>query len=545
MPLTQGEEIAEVRIPLAISPDGRRIVFAAVREGRQMLFVREFDQLEARPIQGTEGAWAAAFSPDGEWMAYGQGGPNPAIRKVSLKGGAPQIITTDSSGVFGIVWAPDGTLIINRGAGTGLGRVSANGGPVESLTVPNAQAQEKSHRYPQLLPGGRAVLFTIARSDVTSHDDARVAVLSLDTGKWKTVHEGGSFARYAPSGHLVYVRAGALFAAPFDLERVETTGPAVPVVDEVHTLPDFGSASFALTPDGSLVYAAAPTIGAFWELLRVDRRGRVEVLTKLPTEAFRWRVSPDGHRLAIHVSAANDQIVVYDLTRGTMTRASRRLGDNNEVAWHPDGERLTYVGTRDTLISTYPNGGGPDETLVTETDAVLRFPEWHPHGKVLAYVRIDRDTGDDIHLRTAEGNPTAGAFVKTPSREAEPAFSPNGQFLAYTSDDSGRNEIYVRPFPGPDRRWPVSTAGGQFARWSFDGRELYYLRGTQVIAVPISSDPVFRAGTPRVIVELPGGSPFCFEVLPDGQFIMLRKVRPEPVRQLTLLLNWSAALPRR
>jgi serine/threonine-protein kinase len=158
---------------------------------------------------------------------------------------------------------------------------------------------------------------------------------------------------------------------------------------------------------------------------------------------------------------------------------------------------------------------------------------------------MDRDTREDIHLHTAAGHPAAGAFVSTTSREAEPAFSPNGQFLAYTSDDSGRNEVYVRPFPGPDRRWPVSTAGGQFARWSFDGRELYYLRGTQVIAVPISSEPVFRAGTPHVIVELPGGSPFCFEVLPDGQFIMLREVRPEPVRQLTLLLNWSAAFPRR
>jgi serine/threonine-protein kinase len=544
MPLTEGVEIAEVQIPLAISPDGRRIAFAAVREGGQMLFVRELDQLAARPIQGTEGASAAAFSPDGEWVAYGQPGANAGIRKVWLKGGAPQIITTDSAGAFGIVWAPDGTLIINRGAGRGLGRVSANGGPVESLTVPDAHTHEKSHRYPQLLPGGRAVLFTIARSDVTSHDDARLAVLSLDTGKWKTVHEGGSLARYAPSGHLVYVRAGALFAAPFDLERLETAGPAVPVVDEIHTLPDFGSASFALTPDGSLVYAAAPKVKTSWELLRIDRQGRVEVLTKLPTEAFRWRVSPDGHRLAIHVSAANDQVVVYDLTRGTTTRASRRLGDNNEVAWHPDGERVTYVGTRDTLISTYPNGGGPDETLVADTGGMLRFPDWHPHGKVLAYVRVDRDMREDIHLHTAEGNPAAGAFVRTPSREAEPAFSPDGRFLAYTSDDSGRNEVYVRPFPGPDRRWPVSTAGGQFARWSFDGRELYYLRGTQVIAVPISSDPVFRAGTPRVIVELPGGSPFCFEVLPDGQFIMLRKVRPEPVRQLTLLLNWSAALAR-
>ena len=544
MPLDPGVDIGEVQVPLAISPDGRRITFAAVGKDGQRLFVRELDQLESRPIPGTEGGSAPAFSPDGEWVAFGQAGASPAIKKVSLKGGTPQIITTDTGGVFGIAWTAEGTLLVNRGAGRGLGRVSANGGPVESLTVPNAEAQEKSHRYPQILPGGRAVLFTIARSDVTSHDDARVAVLSLDTGKWKVVHEGGSFARYAASGHLLFVRAGALFAVPFDLARLETIGPAAPVVDGIHTLPDFGAAAFALTPDGSLVYAAAPEVGTFWELLRIDRGGRIEVLTKLPTQAFRWRVSPDGHRLAIHVSAANDQVVVHDLTRGTTTRASRRLGDNNEVAWHPDGERLTYVGTRDTLISTYPNGGGPDETLVAETGGILRQPDWHPDGKVLAYVRLDRDTLEDLHLHTA-GNPADVAFVKTPSRETEPAFSPDGRFLAYTSDESGRAEVYVRPFPGPDRRWPMSTAGGRFARWSFDGRELYYLRGTQVMAVPISGDHLFRAGTPRAIVDLPGGSPFDFEVLPDGQFIMQRKVRPKPVSQLTLLLNWSAALNRR
>jgi eukaryotic-like serine/threonine-protein kinase len=545
LPLAPGVEIAEVQMPLAISPDGRRIAFAGVRDGRQMLFVRELDQLEPRPIPGTEGGAAPAFSPDGDWVAFGQGGGSPAIKKVSLKGGAPQVIATDTAGAFGIAWGTDGALIVNRGAGRGLGRVAANGGPVEPLTVPNGEAQEKSHRYPQILPGGRAVLFTIARSDVTSHDDARVAVLSLDTRKWKTVHEGGSLARYAASGHLEYVHAGALFAAPFDLDRLETTAPAVPAVDGVHTLPDFGSATFALTPDGSLVYAAAPEVATSWELLRIDRSGSVEVLTKLPTEAFRWRVSPDGQRLAIHVSAANDQVLVYDLTRGTTTRASRRWGDNNEVAWHPDGERLTYAGTRDTLISTYPNGGGPDETLVAETGVVFRQPDWHPDGEVLAYVRVDRETREDIYLHTAAGNPADGAFVRTPAREAEPAFSPNGRFLAYTSDESGRNEVYVRPFPEPDRRWPVSTQGGQFARWSADDGELYYQRGTQVMGVPISADPVFRAGSPRVVVELPGGSPFGFEVLPSGQFIMLRKVRPEPVRQLTLLVNWSVALHRR
>ena len=354
LPPPQSIRVVGVSV-IAISPAGTHVLYATPGSGDERLHVRALDQPTATPIPGTEGATTPFFSPDGQWVGFEVAN---TLKKVSLSGGQPTTICKliAGSGSHGASWGADDTIVFNTGPG--LSRVSAVGGTPQILTIPDRARREKTHRYPEVLPGGKAVIFMAANADITSFDDARIEVLSLETGARRVLIEGAMYARYAPTGHLVYARAGALFAVPFDLARLEVTGTAVHLLDGVATAPEGGAAQFVFSQGGSLVYVPGGSTQVDHTLLWVDRQGKAQPISGRRHPFWDLALSPDGRRLAVAVSRANDEIWMYDLERDAFSRLA--FGWNNEgpVVWTPDGARIAFGSDRTGVLNLYLATGG-------------------------------------------------------------------------------------------------------------------------------------------------------------------------------------------
>ncbi|MDA2930887.1 hypothetical protein MYX84_13245 [Acidobacteria bacterium AH-259-O06] len=370
----------------------------------------------------------------------------------------------------------------------------------EALTTLEAEKGERSHRWPQFLPGGKAVLFTV-QTAAGSFDDANVEVLNLETGVRKILQRGGTYGRYVPSGHVVYVRGGTLFALPFDLDRLEVTGSPLPVLEEVTYSSGQGDGNFALSQTGTLVYRSGHQAG--FSLVLVEQEGEVTVLEEDPGVGAAYpRLSPDGKRVALHIGASGERDVwIYDLERDTMTRLTFAGEDDSFPIWTPDGKRITFGSRRDSAdynVYWKPADGSGEAQRLTESENRQQPSSWSPDGEVLAFAELGPETSWDIGvLRLGEEGKTE-FFVQTQFAEFYPRFSPDGRWVTYQSNESGRYEVYVRPFPGPGGRWQISTEGGGRPRWSPDGSELFYQQGDRMMVVPVTaSGTTFRAGKPR------------------------------------------------
>jgi eukaryotic-like serine/threonine-protein kinase len=532
---------------IALAADGSRLVYVADHGGNTQLYLRSIDRFEATPIPGTEGAESPFFSPDGQSVGFFAEGK---LKKVSLSGGAP-LTLCGAPVTRGGTWGPDDTIIFAPSITAGLFRVSAAGGTPKPLTVPDRKNGEYGHRWPEILPGGSAVLFTIWTGG--SFDDARIGVLSLETGKRRILIEGGTYARYVPSGHLVYARAGGLLAVPFDLGRLEVTGPPVSILEGVSMNPTFGVAEFSSSADGSLAYVAGGSKVGERTLLWVDRKGQAQALSAPPRGYLSPRLSPDGQRLAVAIEGpTNPGLWVYDLTRDTLTRVTASLPIPFPI-WTPDGKRVTFSAAPDGVLNLYwvpADSSGTAERLTTSDNA--QWPgSWSPNGQVLAFSEADPTTGYDIWVLGLHGERKARAFLQTQSNEYGPMFSPDGSWLAYGSDESGRQEIYVRPFPGPGGKWQISTDGGVEPVWARNGRELFYRNGDKIMAAPVEIKPVFAAAKPKLLFE--GHyekSVFAYEpnydLSPDGQRLLMIKASEQESAesQLNVVLNWADDLKR-
>ncbi len=438
---------------LTISPDGSRVVFAAASGGDRRLFLRPLDRPEATPIPGTDRADGPFFSPDGQWVGFFADGK---LKKVALSGG-PAVAIADAPNPRGAVWMPDQTIIFSPQANTALSRVPASGGTPQAVTTLDTSQGETSHRFPDLLPGGQQLLFTIKTAAMRSFDDARIAVLSLQSGKYRILIEGGSCPHYAASGHLVYARAGDLLAVPFDRGKLEVSLPPVSVGQGVIEVPGTGAASFALSPDGVVVVAPG-AVTTDRTLLWIDRQGKSQLLPA-PSRAYvQPRISPDGKLVAVTVEVAYADIWTYDLVRGTLTRSTfgAETGANSICAtWTPNGARMAYgrLGSGNPGIVLKPmQSNGSEETLIL--DKGQPQPEsWSPDGKVLAFTQTDLKTGRDIWLVSPDGDRTPKPFLRTPFAEGKAKFSPDGRWIAYVSDESGRFEVYVTSYPGAEKKW--------------------------------------------------------------------------------------------
>ena len=542
---------ADRRPALAISPDGRRLAYVASRGNGTQLCLRRLDQLDVVPIPGTEGADSPVFSPDGSWLAFGAGGK---LRKIRPEGGAA-VTLADAPDLHGVSWGEDGRLYYAPASTGGLMSVSAKGGDPRPLTTPDARRGEAAHRWPWALPGGRALLFSVQRSDGDSPGDSRIAALSLSGGGRKLVLEEGGFPSYVPTGHLLYARAGRILVAPFDARRLEVLATGVPITEEVTLSPLSGAAQLAFSPGGLLVYApGGPQIVAR-SLLWVTRDGSTRPAAAARRAYVGPRLSPDGRRAALAIEDEKGfDLWVQELERDALMRLTSDPGNERLPVWTPDGRRLVFSSVAadeaPRLLLKPADGGGESEVVPAAGGAVPG--DVSPDGRWLAVTRRDPapgGSGDDIWVLPLLGKGEPQAFLCTPFDESSPAFSPDGRWLAFSSNETGREEVYVRPFPGPGGKWRISTEGGAEPRWSPGGGEIFFRGEGKMMAAAVRAGGGFRAGKPALLFEDvydrgQGGYP-NYDVLGKApRFLMVRsEPRPAPT-QLNLVLGWFPELRR-
>jgi serine/threonine protein kinase len=535
---------------VSLSPDGSHLAYVASGTGGiQQLYSRAMNALEASPLAGTEGAFSPFFSPDGQWIGFFSGGK---LMKISVSGGAALTLCSVPDG-RGASWGPNDTIVFSPSAGAlGLQKVPSAGGEPQPFTA--LQQGETSHRWPQFLPGGKTVLFTIGTG--LSYDDAAIAVQRLDSSERKVLLRGGANARYVPTGHLVYYRAGTMMAVPFDPERLELTGAPAPVVEAVLGDINSGAAQFTLSNRGSLAYVSGGAQSANVNLVWVDRHGIAQVLPA-PLHEYRYpRLSPDGRQVVVGIG--ND-IWIYDLPRDTLTRFT--FDGNISLAniaafWTRDGKRVVFTspkgGGADNLFWKPADGSGPEERLTTGPYQ-QRIGTFSPDGRAMIYTMADPKTGNDLWVMPLDGDRKPRVFLQTRFSESSGQISPDGRWVAYGSDESGRMEVYVRPFPGPGGKWQVSTDGGSEMVWSPKGNELFYRTGARrekMMAVDVQTQPIFTAGKPRLLFEGPyiaatggggAGAGATYSVSPDGQRFLMTKApdqRQAALTQINVVLNW-------
>jgi serine/threonine-protein kinase len=539
---------------LAITPDGSRIAYVG-NQSRQ-LFVRALDSLE--PVAVFSGAPRGLFvSPDGQWIGFVDN--VTTLKKVAVTGGpAVTLATLDGSGPRGATWGPDDTVIVATNSGaTGLQRVDLASGRTTVLTRPDRAKGEADHVWPELLPGGRAVLFTITA--VTGGPDAaQVAVLDLQSGTRTILVPGASHAHYVPSGHLIYGAGGTLWAVAFDLSRLETRGtPALAVRDVVTTTT--GGVDAVVAGDGTLAYVSGRGGTATSRMLVwVDRQGR-ETPIPAPSRAYSQpRLSPDGTRIAV---AAQDQeldIWVWDLGRTTLTRVTFDADFDSYPVWTRDGLRVIFSSQRGgarNLFWQAADGTGTVERL-TDSPNQQNAVSVSPEGQRLIFTETAPKTGEDVMQLELDGSHRVAPLVQSPAIERNGMVSPDGRWLAYESNESGRFEISVRPYPEVTRgHWQVSTGGGTRPLWAPSGKELVYVSPTgALMRVGVERAPTWAATPPTQLVKegyatIPGSlSGRSYEIAPDGErFLMIKEGGPDQTAappSLVVVQHWLEELKR-
>ena len=507
---------------LAISPDGSTIVFrSAVQNGR--LWVKSRGQLNPTPIPGTERATSPTFSPDGQWVAFAA---DQHLKKARVNGGGV-VTLADSVWLGGAAWLDDETLVYADASFNELRRVSSAGGP-NTVALRDSTIFGLSASGFAPLPGARGVLFTSCNAGCATMS---LRVLDLRSGKQQRLLEDAVQGWYLPDGKLLYVRRdGAALVVPFSLSRLETTGAAVPVLEGVQV--GGGWAQLVCSSTGSLVYVLGTGLATDQLVVRVSREGLVTPIDSGWIAQFNsLALSPEGSRLAAGVGGANGQLNIWvrPMDRGPATRLTFG-GQERRPAWSPDGRQVAFI--RDTGTSTVVNvrpadGTGSDRRLA-RLDRLVQEVAWSPDGRWLI-LRTDNGAagaGDLVGVRVG-GDTTPVSLVASPFTELSPALSPDGRWLAYSSNESGRNEVYVRPFPNTDAgRWQISSAGGAEPRWSHDGRELFFLDpAATMMAAQIQTAPSFAVGESRRLFDASGfidlGFHQSYDVTADGRFFLL------------------------
>ena len=548
--------VSDVTRELVISRDGTQVVYTGLNPGETVtqLNLRPIDQLVGAPLRGGEGGDAPCVSPDGEWVGFLT--TRTTLRKVSILGGPPVLLTeSPGGGILGASWGTDNQIVFGTGRG-GLFRVSAGGGEPEALTTLDPERGNERHTWPFIIPGREAVLFVASTGlPLTT---GQLAVLDLDTGEVTQLGLAGVSPHYVSTGHLVYAAEdGSVRAVPFDVTSLKVTGNPVPLVEGV-TVKNSGAADFSISDNGRLVYAVGAsqaTVPSF--LVWVDRGGRASPVVDQQALYDSPRISPDGSRVAVMIDdRVNQDIWVINADRGTRTRLTSDPGADRHPLWIPDGTRITFSSNRgggtNSLYWMAADGSGSAERL-TESQSNQGATSWSSDGATLAFY----DVGSTYDIYTLIPGEEPVRFQQTAFRERGPTFSPDGRWLAYSSNETGRDEVYVTPYPGPGGTTVVSTTGGRSPRWTADGRELFYRNGDEMLVVAMETEPSLQVGTPQALFagsfvrEQSNQGAHNYDVARDGQrFAMMETVGQTNAEdaappQITVVLNWFEELTAR
>ena len=529
-----------------LSPDGTRMVYVS----QEQLFTRRLDQPNATELAGTQGAYAPFFSPDGQWVAFFTAGK---LQKISVDGGSAITLCTASNSRGGS-WGEDGNIIAALNTNGVLSRIPSAGGP--PMPVTELQNGEFTHRWPQILPGDKAVLFTAGVGET-----ANIEVMSLANHRRITLVRGGTYGRYLPSGHLVYVNQDTLFAVPFDVDRLEVHGTPAPVLDQVANNTAQSSAQLDFSQTGTLIYRNGGAGSGLLTVAWLDGAGKVQPLLAKPGNYGLPSLSPDGQRLALHVTeGSGTDIWLYDWQRDTMTRLTFS-GSAQAPAWSPDGRYLAFRARGEGMSVTRSDGAGKPQSLTQSKN--LQVPwSFRPDGKRLAFFEEGPGTVYDlwtVPLESDDAGLRAGkpeVFLQTPADERYPSFSPDGRWMAYSSTESGTFQVYVRAFPDKGGKWQISNSNGTYPMWSRSGHELFFetLDNHIMVAAYTVKGDSFVADKPRLWSEKRiGGVPTSVknvDLAPDGKRIValmpVEKAEAQKAQnQVTFLMNFFDEVRRR
>lgn len=531
---------------LAVSPDGQRLAFIASVSGkRPILWTQSLNELAARPVPGTEDASSPFWAPDSRAVAYFARGK---LLRVDAGGGTPQKVC-DAGASRGGTWNRDDVIVFASNTNTGLARVSASGGSPVLATTLNADRKELAHRYPQFLPDGRHFLYSV-RSALP--EKRGVYLGSLDSTETKQLlSNSASRAAYDASGFIMFVRDGLLFAQP-STPGGATSGEPIQVASNVGgSTTDY--TSFSTSDDGVLAFAGPNSQIA--RLTWYDRTGRKLGTVGAPGDYVNFEISPDQKRLAFSLVDArlnSPDLWLYDLARGTSLRITSDPSTESSPRWAPDGSRLAFRsdrGGQNDIFLKSAGGTGPDEPFLTDTGNNKLPSDWSPDGAYVVYHQALENSGQDIWVVPTSGDRKARPFLQTPFNELQGRLSPDGRWMAYTSDESGNLEIYVRPFPSGAEKWLISTNGGSDAVWRHDGKELFYLGvDRKIMSVRVNSGAPFESDVPRPLFDTQVGAlnpdyRNQYAVSNDGnRFLVNDLSEGSSSSPITVVLNWTQML---
>jgi serine/threonine protein kinase len=547
--MTTPDSLTDVDTP-KISPDGRMIAFDATDDkGVTQVWIRSLDDLEPHPLAGTEGSTRPFWSPDSRYLGFIAGGK---LKKVPVAGGPPQTLADTPTGSDGS-WGTSGVILFDGQTNDPIRRVSAGGGTPQAAVEVDPKQGVTQVAWPDFLPDGRHFLYT---ADGKKQGERYLMVGSID-GKEspRRLVDVGSLARYAPPGYLLYVREDSLLAQPFDVATLKTTGEAVPLAEHLGPTA-VGLADFSVSDNGTAVYRSGFT--ARRRLVWTDRSGKALGDAGQPSVFRDAALSPDGRTLAMTIddpSSGNRDIWLRDLKRSVTSRFTFDAGEDGDPVFSPDGKTIIFSSTRaggsPDLYEKSSSGSG-QATLLLKTGEVLIAQEWSRDGHWLTLNRLDPKTSWDIWALPMDG-PDQGKLVPIVQGqfvELRPSFSPDGNWIAYQSNESGRPDIYVRPFPGPGGKWQVSNAGGSEPVWGGDGREILFVSAAgKLVSVPVSAGTTFTAGQPKELFDV-RLQPILLRNRwlanrDDTRFLFLEPEGAARALPMTIVLNWPEALRSR
>ena len=533
-------EVRETRPVIVISPDGDEVVFSANDGETNRLYRRSLSSLDAVALEGTEGARAPFYSADGRWVGFSAA--DGRLKKTSLEGG--QVVALAEGNWGGGSWGEDGSIIYTPNYLYGLWRISATGGAAEELTHPDPAVGELNHSWPNHIPGTDAVVFTSFRLPLS---ESRIELYDSATHERRLLVQNAVFGRYVASGHILFVRESVVLAAPFDPQKLELTGPPVPVLEDAFVAPFEGNSQFAVSNTGTLVHAPASLLLPPREVVWIDRQGREEILLEADRRYSTPDLSPDGRSIAVTIDDGNPDIWVYRLDRKVLNRLTFSPRSEHTPIWYPDGRRIAFVLDAPPFhLYAVPADGSSEPVAVLESPIDSYAEAISPDGRWMV-VRQSADGDYNLGLLELDGEPVVRPLRETQFVERFATVSPDGRYVAYESNESGRREVHIQSFPDSGVRIQVTRSGGEAPLWAGNS-ELFFWKTDRLFAVPVRTTPELSIGEPEALfssLRYTTNQSQEYDVSADGRHILMVKL-PEASkpREVQIVLNWFSELER-